>query len=112
MALQLRYARTFGERLIGAAGAPLAATEGLVFLSCRCIQTLTMHRSIDVLFLDASGHILRVCHHLPPWRIRYCARATSVVELPAGFAAAQGGLLNQVLKAALQRLERHHARKY
>lgn len=111
MDLRLRYARTFGERLIGASGSSLGAGEGLVFLSCRCIQTLTMHRPIDVLFMDASGCIVRICHHLPPWRIRYCADATSVIELPAGFAAAQGVRLEQVVRLALTQLVQHHAQK-
>jgi uncharacterized membrane protein (UPF0127 family) len=39
-------------------------------------------------FIDRSGHVVRVAERLPPWRLAIAAKgARDVLELPAGTAA-------------------------
>ena len=47
-----------------------------------------MRFSIDALFLDRGGRVVRVAERLPVWRIATAAHgARDVLELPAGTAA-------------------------
>ena len=48
-----------------------------------------MRFAIDVVFLDASGEVVRVVSGLPPRRIVLCRRATAAVEVRAG----EGGII-------------------
>jgi uncharacterized membrane protein (UPF0127 family) len=57
---------------------------------CRAIHTMGMSRSIDVVFVDEVGRVLRVAAELPPWRVATHATARAVYELPAGAAARYG----------------------
>lgn len=59
--------------------------EGLHIVPCNSIHTFFMRFSIDVLFLDHEGTVLRALDAIPPWRAtRVYAKARSVLELPAG----------------------------
>ncbi len=50
-----------------------------------------MRYSIDAVFIDRSGRVVRVAERLPPWRIATAAKgARDVLELPAGAAARSG----------------------
>lgn len=62
------------------------------FDRCRCVHTLGMRQSIDVVFVNAEGQVLKVYSGLPPWRIVWHPQATEVWELKAG-EAEQKGLL-------------------
>jgi uncharacterized membrane protein (UPF0127 family) len=47
-----------------------------------------MRFSIDAVFLDSRGRVLRVAERLPVWRLAAAAKgARDVLELPAGTAA-------------------------
>ena len=42
-----------------------------------------MHFPLDLYWLDARGEVVRVDRGVPPWRVVRCARARSVIEVPA-----------------------------
>jgi len=82
--LIIRRAETFRARAKGLLGAcHLSASEALWLTPCRAVHTVGMRFAIDVVFLDVHGAILRVTHSLPPYRLAYCLRAASVLELAA-----------------------------
>ena len=82
----------FLERLVGLMGRKhLAFGEGLHIVPCNSIHTFFMRIPIDALFLDAGGTVVRLFGALPPWRVTGLYwNARSVLELPAGTAAASG----------------------
>lgn len=92
LADRARQATSFLSRLVGLLGRrDLAMGEGLLIAPCGSIHTFFMRFSIDVLFLDSAGRILKACPSLPAWRTRGPYRGCrSVLELPAGVIAASG----------------------
>jgi hypothetical protein len=42
-----------------------------------------MRFALDLIWLDADDHVVRIDQHVPPNRFRACRRARSVVERPA-----------------------------
>jgi uncharacterized membrane protein (UPF0127 family) len=42
-----------------------------------------MRFPLDLFWLDARGEIVRVDRGVPPWRVRRCGAASSVIEVPA-----------------------------
>lgn len=89
---RVAVARTPRARLRGLLGrATLGPGEGLLLHPCNGVHTWGMRFSIDVLFLDAEGRVIRVEPSLPPGRmIPWVRRAREVLELPAGAAQAAG----------------------
>ena len=49
-----------------------------------------MRFSIDAVFLDGDGRVVKVAHELRPWRMAAARRAKAVVELPSGEASRRG----------------------
>lgn len=89
--LEIRAARTATARLLGLAFLPeLAPRTGLLLPHTRSVHTLGMRFALDLVWLDRRGRVVRVDHGVPPRRVRCCLRASSVVELAAGEAAACG----------------------
>jgi uncharacterized membrane protein (UPF0127 family) len=43
-----------------------------------------MRFSLDLIWLDRRGHVVRVDRDVPPGRMKSCLRARSVVEAGAG----------------------------
>jgi uncharacterized membrane protein (UPF0127 family) len=41
-----------------------------------------MRFPLDLFWLDAHGEIVRVDRGVPPWRVKRCRAARSVVEVP------------------------------
>lgn len=73
--------------LMGVTELPLG--QGLHIRPCNSIHTFFMRIPIDAVFLDGAQQVVDVCHALPPWRVsRVYFGARSVLELPAGTAAA------------------------
>ena len=68
----------------------LPAGQGLWIAPCEAVHTIGMKFPIDVLFLDRAKKVLKVREKMGPARIAVCLRAYSVLELPAGTAAATG----------------------
>ncbi len=59
--------------------------EGVWLPSCRAIHTIGMRFTIDVVFVDRAGCIVRTCRNVAPNQLAIgCARADAVVELAAG----------------------------
>ena len=83
-------ADTFTSRFKGLMGvADLPVGHGLHIAPCNSIHTFFMKIPIDAVFLDASMQVVDICHAMPPWRMsKVYFGAKSVLELPAGTAAA------------------------
>jgi len=61
--------------------------QGLLLTRCNSIHCCFMRMPIDVCFLDREGVVVRVIHHMKPWRFSPIVRgAVSVLECPAGTA--------------------------
>jgi uncharacterized membrane protein (UPF0127 family) len=90
LADEARRAESFMERFKGLMGVEqLPMGQGLHIAPCTSIHTFFMKIPIDALFLDASQQIVDICHAMTPWRVsRVYFEAKSVLELPAGTAAA------------------------
>jgi hypothetical protein len=56
-----------------------------------------MRFSIDVVFLDRDGCVLRIAESVRPWRTAAARGARSVVELRAGECARRGLVVGDVL---------------
>ena len=70
------------ERRRGLAGLDaLPADRALHLQPCRAVHTIGMRFALDLVWLDASGAVVRVDRAVPPWRHRVCRRARSVVKL-------------------------------
>ena len=77
-----REARRKG--LLGRDGLDRAAA--LIIRPCFSVHTVGMRFSIDVVFVDREGVVVRVVTNLQPWRIAAAWGAHAVVELAAGTA--------------------------
>lgn len=59
--------------------------EGLWIDRCSAVHTMGMRATIDLFFLDKSGHVLKIACSVPPFRpVVACRAAVTVVELGAG----------------------------
>jgi uncharacterized protein len=92
LATKAAEARGFSERFIGLMGqTELPVGCGLHIVPCNSIHTFFMRIPIDALFLDPQGKVIKVMGALPPWRMTSVYfDVRSVLELPAGVAAASG----------------------
>ena len=84
--VRLELAKSLWKQTVGLLGRRrFPADTGLWLEPCNSIHTMGMQFAIDVLFLDASGYLLRAVRDLKPWRICWPVwRARVVVEIPAG----------------------------
>ncbi len=82
---RVKRPRTFWSRARGLIGhAPLDNNEAWWFERCNSIHMFGMLQSIDVIFLDTRGTILKLSERLPPFCFSFCLRASSVLEIAAG----------------------------
>jgi len=90
LADQAARADSFLTRFKGLMGvAELPVGQALHIAPCNSIHTFFMKIPIDAVFLDASEQVVDICHAMPPWRMsKVYWGAKSVLELPAGTAAA------------------------
>jgi uncharacterized membrane protein (UPF0127 family) len=90
-ALLIHHADSFLTRLFGLLVRPqLLDCEALYLAPCASIHTFFMRYSIDVVFVDRSGCVLKLVSDLKPFRAASCRRAYGAVELAAGGAARHG----------------------
>jgi uncharacterized membrane protein (UPF0127 family) len=68
----------------------LDAGQGLWIAPCEAVHTFFMRFPIDVVYLSKDKKVRKVRAAVGPWRISGCLTAHSVLELPAGTAAATG----------------------
>jgi uncharacterized membrane protein (UPF0127 family) len=50
---------------------------------CRSVHTVGMRFALDLVWLDADRRVVRIDRRVPPWRVRWCRAARSVLELRA-----------------------------
>jgi uncharacterized protein len=62
----------------------LDENSAMLLPHCRAVHSCGMVYAIDVLFCDASGHLLKVVERLQPWRFAACRSAAQVWELCGG----------------------------
>jgi uncharacterized membrane protein (UPF0127 family) len=62
----------------------LSADHALLLAPCRSIHTVGMRFALDLLWLDAAGHVVRFDADVAPRRLRTCPRARAVIETRAG----------------------------
>ncbi len=88
----LEPATTFWQRTRGLLGhAEQERGDGLLLLPSSGIHTFGMGYTIDVVFLNKSLQVLRICSSVPPWRVRLPARTTHcVLEMRKGEAERTG----------------------
>ena len=82
---QLELAADSGARnrgLLGRSG--LASGAALIIAPCNAIHTFFMRFTIDVVFADRQGQVVKLCRTLKPWRIGIGLRGFAAVELTAG----------------------------
>jgi uncharacterized membrane protein (UPF0127 family) len=61
----------------------LPPDQALLIPRCRSVHTFGMRFAIDVVFLGADGHVVRVARRVPPGRVVGCRQATTVIETAA-----------------------------
>ena len=85
-------ARGFWPRLVGLLGrSSLEQGEALLLDPCTSVHTAFMRFSIDVLYLDREGRVVKTRPHLRPFRMSGVLRGGhSVIELPTGVIEATG----------------------
>lgn len=100
--LDVAVANSFWRRFRGLMLAPpLASDAGLLLLRCDSVHCAFMRQSIDVLYLDADGFVLKCVTALKPWRASLShtgrdasgqphRRARHTLELAAGAIARLG----------------------
>lgn len=89
--MQVRICESRLERGRGMLWRPLPdLNDALLLQRCRAVHTIGMRYSLDVLFCDATGRILRIVPSLRPGRVAHEPRAVQVWELRAGAASHWG----------------------
>ncbi|MGO8718599.1 MAG: DUF192 domain-containing protein [Acidobacteriaceae bacterium] len=89
LAARLENAHTAAARNKGLLGRDsLPPGDGLWIAPCESVHTFFMRFPIDLIYLDRKLRVKKVRHSVPPWRVSACLTAHSVLELPAGTAAA------------------------
>jgi uncharacterized protein len=74
------------RRLIGLIGRrSLQAGMALEIPRCRSVHTAGMRFPLDLVWLDRERRVVRVDRAVPPWRVRTCRQARSVLELDSRF---------------------------
>jgi uncharacterized protein len=78
----VRVANTWRARLLGLAFRSAPPDHALLLPRTRAVHTFGMRFDLDLHWLDAGGRLVRVDRAVPRRRLRACARARSVIELP------------------------------
>jgi uncharacterized protein len=74
------------RRLIGLIGSLwLPAGVALEIPRCRSVHTFGMRFALDLVWLDGERRVVRIDRAVPPWRVRSCRQARSVLELDSRF---------------------------
>ena len=63
----------------------LPAGLALEIPRCRSVHTFGLRFPLDLVWLDAERRVVRVDRAVPPWRVRSCRQARSVLELDSRF---------------------------
>lgn len=86
-----RLAATSAARRRGLLGRlEIAPDEGLVIAPTQGIHTFGMRITLDVVFVDRDGVVVKLAPAVPPRRVRLAFRAFAAVELASGRLGAAG----------------------
>ena len=96
----LVLAETIISRTLGLMGKKsLPREEAWWFTECKAIQTTFMRFSIDCVFINSKGEIVKIYHDLKPWRIAGPVwKATDAIEMNAGMAKEKNLNLGDVIE--------------
>ena len=76
------------RRLVGLIGRrSLAAGMALEIPRCRSVHTFGMRFALDLVWLDGDRRVVRIDYAVPPWRVRWCREARSVLEFDSRWPA-------------------------
>jgi uncharacterized protein len=85
------------RRLLGLIGRrSLPAGTALEIPRCRSVHTFGMRFALDLVWLDGQRQVVRIDPAVPPFRVRSCRQACSVLEADSRFSnqcSAYGSLL-------------------
>ena len=81
--VEVRIADTFRARLAGLALRREPPGHALLLPRTRSVHTFGMRFALDLYWLDERGAVLRVDRAVPPRRLRRCAGAAAVLEVPS-----------------------------
>ena len=86
LAARARVANRVWSRLVGLLGrSKLSPGEGLVIAPGSAIHTFFMRMSIDVVFMDKQGEVVKTAINVKPFRMVACPlRTRYTLELPVG----------------------------
>ncbi len=86
LADKVSIADNFFKRLIGLIGTHSPEkNSALLIKPCSSIHTCFMKFSIDVIFIDDNGRVLKILHSIKPYHFCFPVRGSSAaLELPAG----------------------------
>jgi hypothetical protein len=69
LAQQVEPAKTIIKRLVGLLGRASLAKDATLYIEpCQQVHTCFMRFTMDALFVDAGGEVLKVVHSMKPWR--------------------------------------------
>ena len=74
--------RARNRGLLGRSG--IAAGSVMIIAPCNAIHTFFMRFTIDLVFADRHGRVLKLYRSVRPWRIRVALGAFAALELAAG----------------------------
>ena len=74
--------RTRNRGLLGRSG--IAAGSVMIIAPCNAIHTFFMRFTIDLVFADRNGRVLKLCRSVRPWRIRVALGAFAALEVAEG----------------------------
>lgn len=71
--------------------------EALLIPRCNSVHTFWMAYRIEVIFLDETGRVVRICPDVPPWRVVGSRQARFALECAVGTAWARDLSVGQQL---------------
>lgn len=87
----VRKTETFWERTRGLLGTrALRDGEGLLITPCSAVHTCFMKFSLDLVYLDRGGNVVKLVKKLRPWRMSCCFAAARVLEVRSSFIRTSG----------------------
>ncbi|MFK7732286.1 MAG: DUF192 domain-containing protein [Pseudomonadales bacterium] len=79
-----KHANTFLTRMRGLLGRkPLQGNDGLLLSPCNQVHTIGMRYSLDVVYLDKHGVVIKCVEDLAPFRFSAARGARHTLELAA-----------------------------
>jgi uncharacterized membrane protein (UPF0127 family) len=74
--------RARNRGLLGRSG--IADGSVMIIAPCNAIHTFFMRFTIDLVFVDRQGRVLKLCRTVRPWRVRVALSAFAALELAGG----------------------------